>query len=159
MLSIAIVLALATFAVLSPRASAAGPAFVQGGDTLVTSGTTASLAFNHANTAGDLIAVYLLWDNVGNVTLSDSRGNTYTAATARTTWGTNWSAQVFYAPNVLGGSNTVTATFGTAIKSFGHRVPARVLRSCRSVPRRRQCIRRRHVRGHEQRRCDDDPGK
>ncbi len=118
-LSIAIVLALATFAVLSPRASAAGPAFVQGGDTLVTSGTTASLAFNHANTAGDLIAVYLLWDNVGNVTLSDSRGNTYTAATARTTWGTNWSAQVFYAPNVLGGSNTVTATFGTAIKSFG----------------------------------------
>ena len=115
----AILLALASLVVIAPQADAAGPAFVQGGATQVTSGTTASLAFNHANTAGDLIVVYLLWDNLGNVKLSDSRGNTYTAATARTTWGTNWSAQVFYAPNVLGGSNTVTATFGTAIKSFG----------------------------------------
>ena len=63
--------------------------------------------------------VYVLWDNPGTVTLSDSRGNTYTAATARQTWGNNWSAQVFYAANIIGGSNTVTATFGTAITSFG----------------------------------------
>jgi hypothetical protein len=38
---------------------------------------------------------------------------------ARTTWGTNWSAQVFYAKNIAGGSNTVTVTFASAVNSFG----------------------------------------
>ena len=93
--------------------------FVQGGNTQVVSGTTASLAFTGANTAGNLIVVYVVWDNPGTVTVSDTKGNTYTAATARQTWGSNWSAQAFYAPNILGGSNTVKATFGTAITSFG----------------------------------------
>ena len=94
----------------------------------MTSGTTASLAFSKANTAGNLIVVYVVWDNPGTVKVSDTRGNTYTAATARQTCGSTWSAQVFYASNILGGSNTVKATFGTAITSFGHRLPARVLR-------------------------------
>ena len=40
-------------------------------------------------------------------------------AAPRTTWGSNWSAQVFYAKNIAGGANTVTATFATAINSFG----------------------------------------
>ncbi len=66
-----------------------------------------------------MIVVYVVWDNLATVTLSDSRGDTYTAATARKTFGNNWSAQVFYAPNIIGGSNTVKATFGTAITSFG----------------------------------------
>ena len=74
---------------------------------------------HQANTAGNLIVVYVVWDNSGTVTVSDTRGDTYTAATARQTWGSNWSAQVFYAPNIVGGSNTVKATFGTAITSFG----------------------------------------
>ena len=119
-LGFTVVLAAVTLGVASsPRASAATAAFVQGGDTQVTSGTTASLAFKHANTAGNMIVVYMVWDNLGTVTLSDSRGNIYTAATARETFGDNWSAQVFYAPDIIGGSNTVTATFGTAITSFG----------------------------------------
>ena len=101
------------------QANAASTAFVQGGDTQVGSGTTASLAFSSANTSGNLIVVYVVWDNPGTVTVSDTRGNIYTAATARQTWGSNWSAQAFYASNILGGSNTVKATFGTAIKSFG----------------------------------------
>jgi hypothetical protein len=120
-LGIALILAAATLAIVSsPRAYAASTAtFVQGRDDMVASGTTASLAFSKANTAGNLIAVYVVWDNPGPVTVSDSRGDTYTAATARQTWGGTWSAQVFYASNIVGGTNTVKATFGTAITSFG----------------------------------------
>ncbi len=85
----------------------------------MTSGTTASLAFSKANTAGNLIAVYVVWDNPGAVTVSDTRADAYTAATPRQSWGNGWSAQIFYASNIVGGSNTVKATFGTAITSFG----------------------------------------
>ena len=85
----------------------------------VRSGSTNSLAFGSANTAGNLIVVYVLWSNTGSVSLSDSRGNSYASATGRTTWGSNGSAQIFYARNVAAGANTVTATFATAINSFG----------------------------------------
>jgi outer membrane protein assembly factor BamB len=119
-LGIALILAVATLSIVSPsRAHAASAAFVQGRATQVTSGTTASLAFSKANTAGNLIVVYVVWANPGTVQVSDTRGNTYTAATARQTWGSNWSAQVFYAAGIVGGSNTVKATFSTAITSFG----------------------------------------
>jgi outer membrane protein assembly factor BamB len=119
-LGIVLVLAAAILSVVSPpRAYAASAAFVQGRDTEVTSGTTAKLAFSGANTAGNLIVVYVVWDNPGTVKVSDTRGNTYKAATARQTFGNNWSAQVFYASSVRGGSNTVKASFGTAISSFG----------------------------------------
>jgi outer membrane protein assembly factor BamB len=100
-------------------ANAATPAFVQVRANEVVSGTSNAVAFSSANTAGNLIAAYVIWSNVGGVSLADSRGNTYTAATARTTWGNSWSAQVFYAKSIAGGANTVTATFGTAISSFG----------------------------------------
>ena len=119
-LGIALILAVATLSIVSPsRAYAASAAFVQGRATQVTSGTTATLAFSKANTAGNLIVVYVVWANPGTVQVSDTRGNTYTAATARQTWGSNWSAQVFYASNILAGSNTVKATFSTAITGFG----------------------------------------
>lgn len=120
LLGVALVLAAATLSVVSSsRAYAATAAFVQGRNAQVTSGTTASLAFSKANTAGNLIVVYVVWDNPGTVTVSDTRGDTYTAATSRQAWGSNWSAQVFYASNIAGGTNTVKATFGTAITSFG----------------------------------------
>jgi outer membrane protein assembly factor BamB len=120
LLVIALVLAAVTLNIGSPpRASAASAAFVQGRNAQVTSGTKASLAFSKANTAGNLIVAYVVWDNPGAVTVSDTRGNTYTAATARQSWGNNWSAQVFYSSGIRAGSNTVTATFGTSINSFG----------------------------------------
>src|SRR5215469_223040 len=97
-LGIALILAMATLSIVSPsRAYAASPAFVQGRNAQVTKGTTASLAFSKANTAGNLIVVYVVWDNAGTVKVSDTNGNTYTAATTRQTWGSNWSAEVFYA--------------------------------------------------------------
>lgn len=98
--------------------AAATPAFVQTRAKEVTSGTTNALAFNNANTAGNLIVVYVIWGNTNTVSLSDSRANTYTSAAPRTTWGSNWNSQVFYARNVAAGTNTVTATFATAINSF-----------------------------------------
>jgi glucose/arabinose dehydrogenase len=98
--------------------AAATPTFVQTKAKQVTSGTTNALAFTNANTAGNLIVVYVIWSNTDPVSLSDSRANSYTSAVGRTTWGTNWSSQVFYARNIAAGSNTVRATFATAISSF-----------------------------------------
>ena len=119
-LGIALVLATATLSMVSPpRAYAASAAFVQGRNAQVTKGTTASLAFSKANTAGDLIVVYVVLDNTGTVTVSDSNGNNYTAATAQQSFGGSWSAQVFYASGILGGTNTVKVTFSKAITSFG----------------------------------------
>ena len=60
----------------------------------------------------------MIWSNTSTATVSDSRGNTYVSAAGRTTWGSNWSAQVFYAKSIAGGANTVTATFGSSINSF-----------------------------------------
>jgi glucose/arabinose dehydrogenase len=100
-------------------AVAAAPAFVQVRANEITSGSTNNLAFGGATVAGNTIVVDVLWSNTASVTLSDNRGNSYTSATTGTTWGSNWSAQVFYAKNIAGGPTTVTATFGSAINSFG----------------------------------------
>jgi glucose/arabinose dehydrogenase len=96
----------------------ATPQFVQVRAQEVTSGSTNSLAFNSANTAGNLIVVYAIWSNAGSASVSDSRGNAYATAAPRTTWGSNWSAQVFYAANVAAGANTVTAAFATAVSGW-----------------------------------------
>ncbi len=120
----AMLMALLTFASLvvvtvTPRPAAAAVAHVQAASNEVGSGTTNRKAFASANTAGDLIVAFVIWNNSGTVSVGDTRGNTYVAATARTSWGTGWSAQTFYARNISGGANTVTATFGTAISGWG----------------------------------------
>jgi Cep192 domain 4/Abnormal spindle-like microcephaly-assoc'd, ASPM-SPD-2-Hydin/HYDIN/CFA65/VesB-like, Ig-like domain len=95
-------------------------AFIQENDAEVNSGATVSVAFNSPNAAGNLIVAYLIWSNTGTVSVSDSTGNAYVSAQSATKWsGSQYSAQVFYARNIAGGSNTVTATFGTAVSSFG----------------------------------------
>jgi len=77
--------------VLSPGvARAAPPQFVQTRAKEIRSGATNALAFNSANTAGNLVVVYVVWSNTNAVTVSDSRGNTYAAALGRTTWGSGW---------------------------------------------------------------------
>ena len=94
------------------------PAFVQENRNQITSGKTNSVAFSSATTSGRLIVAYLIWDNVGAVSLTDTLGNTYVKAVGPTVW-SNHNAQVFYAINAKGGADTVTATFATAIQSFG----------------------------------------
>jgi hypothetical protein len=117
----AAILGLLGLPLIAPTASAAAtPAFKQARAKEITSGSLNSLAFNSANTAGNLIVVYLAWSNTNSVSLTDTRGNVYTSVGSRTTWGasSNSSSQVFYAKNIAGGSNTVRATFATAISSW-----------------------------------------
>ena len=106
---------------LPASAAAATPTFQQVRAKEITTGTVNSLAFNSANTSGNLIVVYLTWTNANSVSVTDTRnGDVYTSVEPRTTWGTssNRSSQVFYAKNIAGGSNTVRATFATAITSW-----------------------------------------
>jgi glucose/arabinose dehydrogenase/chitodextrinase len=119
LLSSILVGALLVAALPQPAAHGVTPTFRQARGKEIGSGTVNSVAFNSANVAGNLIIVQVIWSNTNNVTLSDTRGNTYAAATTRTTWNANWSSQTFYAKNIVAGTNTVTATFATAINSFG----------------------------------------
>ena len=116
--AIAAVAALAL--IFAPGAAAAPPTHVQSQASESTSGTQTSVAFPSANSAGNLIVVYVLWSNSSSVTVSDTRGNTYASAAPAVRWNNNtWSSQVFYAKSVSAGTNTVRATFSSAINSFG----------------------------------------
>ena len=68
------------------KCGGATPTFKQVRAKEITSGTLNSLAFNSANTAGNLIVVYLAWTNTNSVSLTDTRGNVYTQCGSRTTW-------------------------------------------------------------------------
>jgi hypothetical protein len=96
------------------------PTFVQGSFARVVSGATVSVAFPRPTVAGNTVVAYALWSEVGSVSLSDTAGNAYTSVSAASRWhGDAWSAQVLYASNVRAGSDTVTATFNSPIRTFG----------------------------------------
>ena len=108
------------FTTPGPAVASTTPAFVQERDNQVTTGKTSGVTLASPITAGNLIVAYLIWDNTGSATVSDSLGNVYASAGSTTRWGTgNYSAEIFYAINARSGANTVTATFTTAVKSFG----------------------------------------
>ena len=117
---LAIVAVAAVALILAQDAGAAPPTHVQSRASESTSGTQSSVAFASANSAGNLIVVYVVWSNSSTVTVSDTRGNTYASAAPAVRWKNNtWSSQVFYAKNIGAGANTVRATFSSAINSFG----------------------------------------
>ena len=100
-----------TFALLLPRPAHAGPrAFVQKASAETSSGATLAATFPRANSDGNLIVVYVVWDGAELLSLGDSQGNDYENAVGPTL-GPGGNAQVFYARNVAAGKNTVTATF------------------------------------------------
>ncbi|MBI3800617.1 MAG: hypothetical protein HY268_27020, partial [Deltaproteobacteria bacterium] len=100
--------------------AASPPVFVQKKLIRVTAGGSVSVTFTKPNTAGNLIVAYVVWDNSGAVSLTDSRGNTYVSAIGPTQASSDPSSvQIFYASNISGGTNTVTAHFATAITSRG----------------------------------------
>ena len=106
--------------VASGQESVAIPTFVQTNYNRVGSGKTDSATFSKPNTAGNLLVVYVIWSNTTSVTITDSRGNSYTSTAAAAKFdGGRSSAQVFYAKNITAGANTVTATFATSVSSFG----------------------------------------
>ena len=94
--------------------AAAAPVFVQRAYRQGAPGTSVTVTFPARNTAGNLIAVYVVWDNAGAVSLTDTRGNVYQAAVGPTAAGGR-TGQIFYAGNVAAGTNSVTATFSAAV--------------------------------------------
>jgi len=96
------------------------PAFVQAKDVRAFSGKTATVTFSANSTQGNLIVAYVIWDNTGTVSISDTAGNSYVSAVGPTRWHSNrYSVQIFYAKNIAAGSTRVTATFGTTLTAFG----------------------------------------
>ncbi|MDB5182188.1 MAG: exported protein of unknown function, partial [Candidatus Saccharibacteria bacterium] len=88
------------------------PTFVQS----ITVGSTASAtttASTFTTTAGNLIVVSLSFASSGTTfTCTDNRGDTFSNAAQVTNSGQ--TAGICYAPNVAGGSTTVTVTYGAA---------------------------------------------
>ena len=95
------------------------PSFVQVSDNVISAGTSAPASLNVATQPGNTLVVYVIWDNAGTATVTDTAGNTFTSVSAPLTWGTGYRAQIFYAPNITGGADIVTAAFQTAVTSFG----------------------------------------
>jgi hypothetical protein len=103
-------------------ARAATASFKQVSENEIKSGTVNTQTFKNANTAGNLIVVYVAWTNKSSVRIEDSNNNQYASVDLNpTTWGpsSNRSSQVFYAKDIAGGANTVKATFTSAISSSG----------------------------------------
>lgn len=77
----------------------------------VSTGSVASLAaaFASKNVAGNSIVVVAGCGNGTAMTVADTLGNTYTSAVQGAN-STTFEAQIFYAVNVLAGTNTVTVT-------------------------------------------------
>jgi hypothetical protein len=86
-----------------------------GPSTIQASNTSVAVAYVHSQTAGDLnvVAVGCRDTTSSIVSLTDSQGNTYTRAVGPTTT-TGLQQSIYYAKNIIGGSNTVTVTFNQA---------------------------------------------
>ena len=76
---------------------------------------TVPVTYPAAQTAGDLNIVVVGWnDTTATVqSVKDSAGNTYSLAIGPTS-GTGLQQSIYYAANIVGGSNTVTVTFSQA---------------------------------------------
>ena len=109
----------AQLVVTTTTAASTPPSFVQENNNQIASGVNTSVAFKSSTRSGNTIVVYVIWSNTGNVTLADTRGDTFLSPASSVTWGANYHAQVFYAANIAGGADTVTATFQNAVSSFG----------------------------------------
>jgi hypothetical protein len=98
--------------------SAAGVSFVQasaGPGTLQAWNSSVSVAYPRVQTAGDLNLVAVGWgDTTAAVSsVTDSQGNVYLPAVGPTKAG-GLQQVIYYARNVVGGSNRVTVTFNQA---------------------------------------------
>lgn len=75
------------------------------------SGSSVAESFISNTTAGNLIVVVVTWVSTSaTASVSDSQGNSYAVAVGPVV-GTRSTSQIFYAENIAGGPNTITATF------------------------------------------------
>jgi hypothetical protein len=86
--------------------------FVQVNSATPSSGSTVSVIYNQAQTAGDLNIVAVGWHDTTSkvVSVKDSLHNKYSLAMGPST-GTGLRQSIYYATNILAGSNTVTVTY------------------------------------------------
>jgi methionine-rich copper-binding protein CopC len=79
---------------------------------------TLAAAFPGSNTAGNLLLAFVrMSTSTQTVTVTDSAGNTYTDAVSQKQTADGSQVHLFYAKNITGGANTVTAHFSA---SNGH---------------------------------------
>jgi hypothetical protein len=95
------------------------PGFVQGATgppSIQSSNSSVAVAFPSVEGAGHLNVVAIGWgDTTSTITsVTDTQNNTYTLAVGPTINGTTLSQAIYYAKNILGGSNTVTVKFSKA---------------------------------------------
>ena len=98
---------------------ASAPSIVQVNRNQIAGGANVSATFDGTTLAGNTIVAYVIWSNTGSVALTDSRGDTFTSVGTPVIWGNGYSAQIFYASNIAGGSATISAAFRTSVNSFG----------------------------------------
>lgn len=105
--------------VLTTPAPVTLPTLVQVNQNQISSGASTSVSLNTPTQAGNTIVAYVIWNNAGSVALSDSLGNAFVGIGSPLSWGNGYSAQVFYASNIAGGMDTVTAAFRNSVTAFG----------------------------------------
>jgi len=120
-IAIVIVAAVAVTGVLifHPSSVEASATFVQSASKNADSGAALiAVSFPRATTAGNTIVAAISWGDVQNlaVTLTDSQNNSYhRAGTGAWDSSNRQGLAIYYATNIKGGANTITARFGTSI--------------------------------------------
>jgi len=104
-----------------PDAPAMPIAYVQSAATSITSSSSATVGFPLAEHAGNTNLLVIGWAPGTLVSINDSNANTYTAATGPVQAADGWTQQIYIATNIVGGADTVNATFssGQAYAHFG----------------------------------------
>jgi hypothetical protein len=102
-----------------PDAAPPEVTFVQGSGTVNSNwgngGDTLALTMPDAIGSGDAIAVFVSWADQGSLgSITDSLGNTFTVVKTVDDGNQNQEGAVAYAQDVIGGSDTITAHFGSS---------------------------------------------
>src|ERR1700675_1300709 len=110
----------ASIMVTTTSAAVISPTLVQDtNSSQISTGTSVSASFHSPTRTGNTIVAYVIWNNIGSVALTDSLGDTFVNIGAPVSWGNGYSAQIFYAPKIVGGTDSVTAMFRTSVTAFG----------------------------------------
>ncbi|HLH29859.1 MAG TPA: SBBP repeat-containing protein [Terriglobia bacterium] len=97
---------------VSSGTTSGGTTAVQSNMVAGTGVASVSTSFSSPNTAGNTIIAFIRMSSASQtVRVTDSAGNTYTDAVAQVQTADGHQTHLFYASNIKGGTNTVTATF------------------------------------------------
>jgi YD repeat-containing protein len=103
----------------SATTSSGGPAsiaYVLSGYRSIAPASTVTVTYGSAQAAGDLNVVVVSWIDTSPIapSVTDTKGNVYTAAIGPIHYATGAQA-IYYAKNIVAGSNAVTVTFSASV--------------------------------------------